>query len=221
MRQELLNKLQQSKQFQKYQKQLKKQGYSQKNVEISHQRGKTNIKVNYANQKNETAIITAEAINNTIQNVELQKAEKQNYWWILLILLSLAALGYFTYKKFNKKSKSPDIIIKKKEKKPFDYKSESIRLIEKSKKLFEQKRHKDAYGTAGQALRLFLSYENNLNKEITNDEIINFLREHKKEYKEAKECFDLCSLVEFAKYEANKKDFDKIIRKAKKIIDLK
>jgi len=68
-------------------------------------------------------------------------------------------------------------------------------------------------------LRLFLSYENRLNKEITNDEIINFLREHKKEYKEAKECFDLCSLVEFAKYKANKEDFDRIIEKAKKIIE--
>lgn len=82
------------------------------------------------------------------------------------------------------------------------------------------KKYKDAYGTGGQALGLFLSYENQLNKEVTNDEIINFLREHKKEYKEAKECFDLCSLVEFAKYEANKNDFDEIIRKTKKIMNI-
>jgi len=220
-RQELLNRLQKNKQFQKYQKQLQKQGYSQQNTEISPQRNKTTVKVNYANQNNETANITAEAVNNTIQNVKLQKAEtqKQNYWRILLVLLLLAVLGYFAYKKFSKKPKPEEQNVKKKIEKSFDYKSESINLIEKSKKLFGQRKYKDAYGTAGQALRLFLSYENRLNKEITNDEIINFLREHKKEDKEAKECFDLCSLVEFAKYEANKTDFNKIIKQAKKIID--
>ena len=70
-------------------------------------------------------------------------------------------------------------------------------------------------------MRLFLSYENELNKEITNDEIINYLMNHKQKYEEAKECFDLCSLVEFAKYEINKEDFDRIIRYVKKVIDIK
>jgi hypothetical protein len=31
--------------------------------------------------------------------------------------------------------------------------------------------------------------------------------------------FNMCSLVEFAKYQANKKDFDRIIHYAKKVID--
>ena len=217
MRRELLNKLQQNEQFQEYQKQLQKEGYSRQNIEISHEKEKTIIKVNYANRENETATIKAEVVNNTIKNVELQSEEKENYWWILLALLLLAAL-YLIYKRLSKKSK-PELEVKKKIEKPFDYRSESIRLIEKSKRLFEQKRYKDAYGTAAQGLRLFLSYENRLNKEVTNDEIINFLKNNKKEYKEAKECFDLCSLVEFARYKASKEDFDRIIEKAKKIID--
>ncbi|NOZ44845.1 MAG: hypothetical protein GXP45_07020, partial [bacterium] len=102
--------------------------------------------------------------------------------------------------------------------KPFDYRAKAILMLEHAKRLFEKKEYKDAYADAGQALRLFLSYDNNLNKEVTNDEIVSYLRKHKKPYKEAKECFDLCSLVEFAKYEANKRDFDKIIRYAKKLI---
>jgi len=219
-RQKTLNQLQQNKQFQEYQKQLQKQGYSKQNTEVSQEQDKTNVKVNYANQNNETANISADIVNNTVQNVELQKTEKdkQNYWWILLVLLLLAVFGYFAYKKLNNKPHQETDVIEKKKEKPFDYKSESIKLLEESKKLFGQKQYKEAYGTAGQALRLFLSYENKLNKEITNDEIINYLRYHKKEYKEAKECFDLCSLVEFAKYQANKKDFDKIIEYTTKII---
>ena len=222
-RQKMLNQLQQNKQFQEYQKQLQKQGYSQQNTEVSQEQEKTDVKVNYINKNNETATITADIVNKTVQNVKLQKSEKekQNHWWILLILLLLAALGFFAYKRFNKKSSSDVNVAEKKTEKPFDYKSESIKLIEKSIKLFEQKKYKDAYGTAGQALRLFLSYENKLNKEITNDEILNYLRNHKQMYKEAKECFDLCSLVEFAKYEANKEDFDKIIKHAKKVIGMR
>jgi len=221
-RRELLNKLQQNERFQEYQRLLQKRGYSKQNTEILQQQNKTTVNVNYANQNNETAIITAKVVNNTIQNVELQKmkTQKQNYWWILVLLFAMAS-GYFAYKKLSKKTETSGTDIKRVEEKLFDYKSESIELIERAKKLFEQKRHKDAYGMVGQALRLFLSYENKLNKETTNDEIISFLRGHKKEYKEAKECFDLCSLVEFAKHEANEKDFYKIMRKAKKIINRK
>jgi len=220
-RQKILNQLEQNKQFQEYQKQLQRQGYYQQNTEVSQEQDKTNVKVNYAKQNNETATISADILNNTVQNVELQKSEKdkQNYWWILLILLLLTVFGYFAYKRLNNKPHQETDVVEKKKEKLFDYKSESIKLLEKSKKLFRQEQYKDAYGTAGQALRLFLSYENKLNKEITNDEIIKYLRYHKQEYKEAKECFDLCSLVEFAKYKANKKDFDKIINHAKKIIE--
>lgn len=220
-RQQMLNMLEQNKQFKEYKKQLEQQGYSQQNPNFSQEQEKTNVQVNYLNEQNETATIKAEIINNTVQNVELQNNEKQNnnYWWILSVLILLAVFGYLAYRKFNKKPEYKVHVVKKKTEKPFDYKSESIRLLDESKKLFGTKKYKDAYGAAGQALRLFLSYDNHLNKEITNDEIINYLDNHKKGYKEAKECFDLCSLVEFAKYEANKKDFDKIINQSEKIID--
>ena len=42
--------------------------------------------------------------------------------------------------------------------------------------------------------------------------------QEKQNYKEIKECFDICSLVNFAKYEANEEDFNKIIKTAEKII---
>ncbi|NIA04107.1 MAG: hypothetical protein GWP09_02035, partial [Nitrospiraceae bacterium] len=45
-----------------------------------------------------------------------------------------------------------------------------------------------------------------------------YLKKHKLNYKDAKRCFDLCSLVEFAKYEANEKDFNQIISYAEKVI---
>lgn len=219
-RQQMLDKLKENKQFQEYQQQLQEQGYSQQDMQFTQEQNKTNVQLNYINKNNDTASIKADIINNTVENVELKNGEKEKktYWWIVPLMVLIGLISYFAYKKLYKKPEPEKTFIEKKIEKPYDYKKESLKLLEKSKKQFESKEYKDAYGTAGQALRLFLSYENKLNKEITNDEIIDFLRTHKKSYKDAKECFDLCSLVEFAKYEANKKDFEKILKVVTKII---
>lgn len=221
-RQKMLEQLEQNKQFQEYQKQLQEQGFQKTDTQFNTELNKTQIQVNYLNKNNETASIQAEAINQTIQNIKLEnnaeKKQKNHLWIIILSILLLGVLAYFGYKKFHKKEK---LIINKKDvlENPFDYKTEAVKLLKKAEEQFENGKQKDAYGTAGQALRIYLSYEHGLKREITNDEIITYLRKNKKEPQKIKECFDLCSLVEFAKYETNKKDFEKIIKEAKKIIN--
>ncbi len=224
-RQKMLEHLQQNKRFQKYEQRLQDQGFEQQDVELSQEQNKTSVQVNYLNQNNETASIKADIVNNTAKNVELinpAKDERNKAIYLGIALLFIAAasiLGYVAYNKFIKKPKRKQQVIEKAVvETPFDYRSKALSLLEKAKKLFERSEHKNAYGKAGQALRLYLSYGNNLKKEITNDEIIAHLRKHKKQFRNAKECFDLCSLVAFAKYRANKKDFDKIISYAKKVI---
>jgi hypothetical protein len=44
--------------------------------------------------------------------------------------------------------------------------------------LFENKKYKEAYSRVGQTVRLFLRYEQGLDREITNDEIIHHLKTH-------------------------------------------
>ncbi len=218
-RQQALDRLRQDEKFQKFQKELQEQGYAEHGIEFSQENNRTDVRLNYVNQNNETATIAAQISNDSVEDVRLDKGkeEKRNYMWIFLILLSAIVAGYYAYRMLYKKS-SVVMDAGKKKNIVFDHKKESLKLLEKSKELFEKKKFKDAYGTAGQALRLFLSYDNNLNKEITNDEIIDYLRKHKKNYKKAKECFDMCSLVEFAKYKPDKRTFEKIIRSAEEII---
>ena len=221
VRQQILKKLEQNQKFQKYQNQLQKQGFKQSNMNFSQIQNKTDVQINYTNpEDNESKVIQAQIINGTVQNVKLEQAKKNRKFFLwLLLFLPLIAVIYLLYKRLNKKKEIEEVIIEEKiEEKPFDYKAESMKLIKKAKELFEQEKYKDSYGTAGQALRMFLSYKNKLNKEMTNDEIIEYLRKHKKPYEKAKHCFDLCSLVEFAKYKTNKKDFEKIIRYATNII---
>ena len=219
-RNQIINQTQSNKQFQKYNKKLQDEGYTPTQTEINTVSNKTTVQSNYVNEQNETAKITTNIINNTVKNVKLEenKTAKKSYLWFILILLLIIG-AYIYYVKHKKKNNNTDNkIINKKVVKLFNYKQEASTTLEQAKIEFENEHFKEAYGLVGQSLRLFLSYKNKLNKEITNDEIINFLRIKKLDYKKTKECFDICSLVEFAKYKANKKDFDKIINFTEKTI---
>ncbi len=219
-KEELLEKIKQNPEYQKFDKQLQEKGFKQQNTEFSQDKNKTTVEINYSNDKNENAVIKAEIDQNKVKKIELvqkNKQNNQNYFLLLLIAVLLLLLVYFAYRKFSKKPKK-EIIERKNVLKPINHKAEALKMLEKAEKLFEEKEYKEAYGKAGQALRLYLSHENGLKKEITNDEIIEFLKKQNKSWKKAKDCFDYCSLVEFAKYKANKKDFEKIIEYAKKII---
>lgn len=220
LKEEFQKQLSQNEEFQKYDEQLQKQGFNQENMEFFQEGNRTNLELNYKDIKNQTATIKAEFANNTIQKIELKKNNsKDMYYWLLFLFLLI--IGYFLYKKYTKRTVLKDKNIRMFHKKPFDYKSEANKSLESAKKAFEQKKFKDAYGKAAQALRLFLSHENNLKKELTNYEILKVLKGKNKEHKEIRKCFDLCSLVEFAKYHANKKDFDKIIMIASNTINEK
>jgi len=220
----LMQELQQNKNFQKFNKELNDKGFQQKNSEFSLEENKTKIKVNYKDSQNQTQTITADYVNGTIQNVKIENNEEDKgldyFWiWILILFILISVVSYFIYKKYCKKIKKVEKEIKNiVVEKPFDYKNEAKKLFNTSKKLFEKQKYKDAYEKAGQALRLYLSYKHGLKKEVTNDEIIQYLKNKNKDIKAIKECFDLCSLVEFAKYKTNKKDFEKIVRLGEEII---
>ncbi|NIA04299.1 MAG: hypothetical protein GWP09_03025, partial [Nitrospiraceae bacterium] len=220
-KQQMLKQLQQNPQYQHLQKQLQNQGYKQQQQpQLIQTQNKTLIQQNFVNNKNQTKTLQAQIQNNSIKKVSIvnlsnnknnstnQTNKKKQTKIILSFVLILIALTIFlAYLIYTKKHRKEKILPKSessaKPEKPFDYRSEALSLISKSKELFKQKEYKEAYALAAQGLRLYLRYKNNLKKELTNDEIIEYLKKHKLNYKDAKRCFDLCSLVEFAKYEAN------------------
>ncbi|MBR9703767.1 hypothetical protein GOV12_00005, partial [Candidatus Pacearchaeota archaeon] len=151
----------------------------------------------------------------------LEEGNSKYYFWLLIIgiIIILVIIIYLIYYKYYKKNKKAfDDIKDVNSEKPFDYKFESRKLLKESKKLFNLKKHKDAYEKAGQAIRLFLSHKYHLKIETTNDDIIRYLKLQNMDITKIKECFDLCCLVEFAKYKANIKDFNMILKIGEDII---
>ena len=107
----------------------------------------------------------------------------------------------------------PQIISKK-----FDYTSEIIKLIEESKKDFQNEQFKEAYGKIGQAIRKYLSHKLGLKKEITNEELLKHLPDTSYPRNEIKKCLDQSALVEFAKNSPDENEFKKIITLTENLI---
>ncbi len=217
-RDELFDKLKQDDRFRRYDDKLQKEGFTQGQPSFSYANNKTVIDVPYA-KNNNTATITAEIVDDTITDVRLSGYDdkKINYYLLAIMLLLLGVASFFIYRRLRKQVVYEDSIVQKKES-FFDHRSEALSKLRRAKRLFDNKRYKDAYGEAGQAIRLYLSYEHGLAKELTNDEVIAYLKDNNIPFDDIKECFDICSLVEFAKYKPDKKSFDKIILLAYKII---
>ena len=77
--------------------------------------------------------------------------------------------------------------------------------------LYKEKQFKETYRTAEQALRLYLSYKYGLKKEVTNSELISYLKSKGVECERFDKCLQLASLVEFAKRMPDDGEFEEMI----------
>jgi len=210
----IMHQLQNDTRFQKFDNQLRDKNFSQSDYEINKGENSTNVVVNYLNERNESASIRAAIENNKITEIKLEK--KRNLWWIWLLAgLIVLALSFLIYNKyFRKKALTPAL----KSEKPLNYKKEALKLLEEAKALFKSQKEKDAYGKASEAIRLYYSYKLGIKKELTNFDLIKALKFNKINFDQAQKCLNLCGLVEFAKYTANKEDFNEITELAEDII---
>ncbi|MEA3254550.1 MAG: hypothetical protein U9Q22_01815 [Candidatus Altiarchaeota archaeon] len=77
---------------------------------------------------------------------------------------------------------------------------------------------KDAYEKVSQALRFYFSHKLGVGKERVNTELLDLLNRRGIDAREVRDCLNLCSLVEFAKYKTNKNDLEEIIKHARNLI---
>jgi len=218
-RQEMLETLNQSSTFQDYHQQLKDEGFNQTDVSFQQKGNTTTVEITYGNDENETATITAEFEDQSLQEVRLDKNEPFPFYIVVMIIIfSILVLLLFVYWRFKKNKLEDGMVSAPVVSEPFDYRKEANILLSAARKDFENGLFKDAYGKAAQSLRLFLRYHHGVDHEMTNDEIIRFLKHVNQPQDDIKQCLDLCSLVEFAKYQANEPDFSKIVHIASRVI---
>jgi hypothetical protein len=212
----LLEKLKQNTLFQQFHNQLVTEGFSQNDINFQDNENETNIILQYENQKHDNAKIIGNFENDEIKRVTLEDNSSNSYNLILLILSVVAIISvisvYFVIKKFLKKKtftindSSPIPKLKS-----FEHIIESKKLISQAQQYHDKGEYKEAFGTAGKAIRLFLSYDADLKREITSEELIRLIQKHNYPIDTIRECLKITDLVEFAKSNATEDDFKKII----------
>lgn len=218
----LLSKLREDPTFQEYERQLVSEGFVEQRLEFIFGKNMTSISFEYQNEEFQIATINAEFDEDELIKINLEKPERDySYLLYLLVILPIIIASYFLYKKLKTKNNAPlKPVIQKSLQKKFDYILASNDLILQAKEDFEKKKHKEAYGKINQAIRLFLSYELKLNKELTNEEMLSHLSNTKYPITDIENCFKLSSLVEFAKHTPNEDEFYKMITLAENLFHI-
>jgi len=222
--------------FVKYDKQLRNAGFNQTPASFNLvSQNHTQVTIPYRNESTGAERrIKADYINGTIQNVTLETVPEQNHkeeqrgspWWLLLLipLTGVIATGWFIFDKYLKKPRrgeiQPQPTIAVESAQSVDYVREARRFIEEAEDLFRNGREKDAYEKVSKAIRFYFSHKLGIKRELLNTELMNALkgRTDTETYSKVNKCLDLCGMVEFAKYRANREDFDKIVAMAKELI---
>ncbi len=214
--QDYLAKLAANQTFLKEENALRSENLQRTNASIEYTLNSTKVFLNYTSSQNQSAQILAIFINQSL--ISLAVNRQHSFWpwqfFFILFILVAALLFYFRWKRNVSSSASP---LPASPEPAFDYHQSAEKMLAEAKTLYDLGKGKEAYGKAGASLRLFLSHKYQLRKEVTNTEIIRLLRKQKIELKEIDECLGLCSLVQFAKYSPDDKDFSRILELARAI----
>ncbi|CAG0959540.1 hypothetical protein METP2_00702 [Methanosarcinales archaeon] len=202
--------------FMKMNKTLSDKGYNLtgKNIDL-----KTNIssfEYSYGDKQGKNASITGNVTDTgEIKDISLKEPQAPFPYWILAALL-MPLLGIYLYSKFRNNAKPVEPV---KEIIYIDPKKNALLMLEKAVEMFNNGMQREAYLEASHAVRSYFKGTSGIN-ELTSDEIITGIRGSKDEgyVRDARECFMLCDLVKFAKYEPNAEDFNRVIEYARRII---
>ena len=142
-----------------------------------------------------------------------------SYYPFLLFLLLLIPLTYIIIKRRKSKTSKPkEIIIDNKTSQTTQIILNSD-LLEKSKKLFDEEKPKDAVSLLSNLMRMYFSEQFSISRIMTNSELLNFLEDKKlDQYSLIENSFNICDNVEFAKGKISKHDFSKLHANVSKII---
>lgn len=223
---QLLERLKQDSQFQEFHQGLTNENFLQSNIEFQENENQANVTIQYKDQQGANASIVGMFENDEIQQIILDNGTfKTQDLLLITLLVTIFASVIVAYVIFRKRTKKyvvqSDHMSVSVQSRSQDHISESQKLMAESQKHYDKKKYKDAFAVAGQAIRLFLSYETELKKEITNEELFSHIENYDYPVEEVRQCLEISSLVEFAKLSATEDDYEKLISLFAKLSDSK
>ena len=203
--------------FQQMQKILSGRGYSLYDKKIDLNSSTNRFEYKYNNSQGKEASITGNvSYDGKIKDISLKEEQTPFPYW-LLIFLVMPLIGMYIYKKYWNNSRIPNIeLVPEMHIGP---KEEALTRLEKAVEIFNNGLQREAYMEASSAVRMYLKGTLGIS-ELTSDEILKGIKGSKdgRYIEDVRQCFILCDLVKFAKYEPNSEDFNRVIEHAKRVI---
>ncbi len=176
-------------------------------------------------QGGQASIVGNITVQGELKDIRAEGLDEGSPWGFAVWLLVAAALlaAVLVYRRYFMKKAAPAEMVAHAVGKPFDFRKEAVRMIESARELFDSGRRKDAYARVSEGVRLYYKHALHSGKEeLTSTDVLKMLKRGKEKtiFSDAKRCFELCDLVEFAKYAPNEKDFGQILEKARKLLGI-
>lgn len=202
--------------FKQMNKTLSDKGYNLTGKNIGLKTNISSFEYSYGDRQGKNASITGNVTDTgEIKDISLKEPGPSFPYWILAILL-VPLLGIYLYSKFRNNSKRVEPV---KETIYINPGKNALSMLEKAIDMFNNGMQREAYVEASRAVRSYFKASSGMN-ELTSDEIITGIRGSKDEgyVRDVRECFMLCDLVKFAKYEPNAEDFNRVVEYARRIV---
>ena len=143
----------------------------------------------------------------------------ENNPWLILIPISvgLAIFGYLMKRRLSQRTvEEPLMLVTQPQ---VNYKELTQTMLSNSLKLYNSNKQKQAHEALSQAIRYYYSQDLKIFKDVTNLELIGFMRkENNSDYQKIRSWLLLCGSVEFAKHPPNKIAFKDALSQFSKII---
>ena len=211
--------------FQSSADRLHEQGFLQNGTTMEISRGGAVVNLTFQNGQGRRATVNATTLggNVTSLDVGVEKEPAPDYLPAILIAITVVIAGIaglLVYRRYcRQRALRPHVPQPAASSAgPFDYRAEAGRLLREAEEAFCRHRYSEAYGMAGRALRLVLSYESGIRTETTNDEILAYIRSSHRDIAELEQILRLCEMVEFARGEPDQEEFNGIIVKVRALI---
>jgi len=190
---------------------LENGGYQRSMTRIKNTPAGITVNQSYQDEAGKQAHLNATSAGMNVTSVTVEK-EPVSAGYLLpviavIIIVILALAGYLIYRKYWKPRTPVAPAPVAYQPKVMDYRKEAELHLREAEKLASRQQYREAYGTAGQALRLFLSYRFGTGAEMTNTEVIDLVTGSGRKIAGIGHLLDRCSLVEFAKAEPEPGEF--------------
>ena len=210
--------------FQQMQSSLIDKGYNLSDKKIDLNPNISNFDYKFNDSQGREASITGNVTRNVtnageIKDISLNEPKEPLPYWMLAFLI-LPLLGVYLYKKYwnNGRTLSVPSVVPAPQL-HMNPKEEAIERLGKAIEMFNNGMQREAYVEVSNAVRAYFKGTMGF-KELTSKEILGIIKDSRDETYTGcvKQCFTLCDLVKFAKYEPNLEDFNRAVEHAKKII---